>query len=259
MNYGLYLSASGVLTNLYRQDVYANNLANVETNGFKVDMPTLRQRKPEALEDPASPELRNRMLEQLGGGVLVGQQRIKFEAAPIQPTGNLLDAALIDDDTFFQVEFQGANGQAETRFTRDGRFTRNADGALVTVTGGRRVLDETGNPIFVAGDGKAEITHQGQVTVGGEPVAQLGVVRLADTSALIKQGQNLFHNAGKSSVEQAEQYTIRPGYLEASGADPIKSLMQVTQATKAVTSNGNMIRYHDNLMDRAVNTLGRVA
>ena len=51
MNYGLYLSASGVLSNTYRQDVFANNLANVETPGFKPDMPSIRQRDPEAIED----------------------------------------------------------------------------------------------------------------------------------------------------------------------------------------------------------------
>ena len=78
MNYGLYLSASGVLTNLYRQDVFANNLANSETVGFKPDSPTVRQREPEAIEDNLGLGASQRLLDKLGGGVLAGPQSIRF-------------------------------------------------------------------------------------------------------------------------------------------------------------------------------------
>lgn len=259
MNYGLYLSASGVLTNLYRQDVYANNLANVETTGFKVDTATLRQRKPEQIEDPAGFDTSNRLLERLGGGTIVGTQRIDFSAAQLKQTHNPLDAALTDDNTFFTIEHRGANGQAETRLTRDGRFTVGSSGELVTVTGGKRVLDAQGNAITLDGTGPAAIASDGQVTQAGQPVAPLGVVRVADTQNLVKQGQNLFRYEGNGELGPAQRYGLQPGFLEASGADPIKTLMQVTKASKSVTSNSKLIQYHDNLMDNAVNTLGRVA
>ena len=54
MNYGLYLSANGALTSMYRQDVVANNLANLQTVGFKPDMVATRQRLPQRLEDPSA-------------------------------------------------------------------------------------------------------------------------------------------------------------------------------------------------------------
>jgi len=259
MNYGLYLSASGVLTNLYRQDVFANNLANVETVGFKVDSPTLRQRKPEQLEDPAGFNTSNRLLQQLGGGTIVGTQRIEFGRAPLRETHNPLDVALTDDNTFFSIEHRGPDGQAQTRYTRDGRFTTNALGELVTIAGGKRVLDTEGNPITLDGTGPAAVASDGQVTQAGQPVAALGVTRIPDSQNLVKQGQNLFRYNGNAELAAAQNFGIQPGFLEASGADPIQSLMNVTKASKAVTSNSKLIQYHDKLMDSAVNTLGRVA
>ena len=69
MNYGLYLSASGVLTNMYRQDVFANNLANASTVGFKRDLAAISQRDPESIEGGHAMQWRNDLLDELGGGV----------------------------------------------------------------------------------------------------------------------------------------------------------------------------------------------
>ncbi|MFG0252977.1 MAG: flagellar basal body protein, partial [Phycisphaerales bacterium JB038] len=69
MNYGLYTSATGVLAGMYRQDVLANNLANVNTTGFKQDFVTFKQRDPARLEDGLLHLDSNQMLEQLGAGV----------------------------------------------------------------------------------------------------------------------------------------------------------------------------------------------
>lgn len=101
MNYGLYLSASGVLTNMYRQDVIANNLANVETVGFKLDLPSIRQRDPESIEDSFGSDVSKRLLDKLGGGVLAAQQRINFSPGPIEKTGAPLDVALDSPGAFF--------------------------------------------------------------------------------------------------------------------------------------------------------------
>ena len=88
MNYGLYLSASGVLTNTYRQDVFANNLANVETNGFKPDVPMLRQRDAESVEDQLGFDVSNEIMDKLGGGALAAKQRINFAPGSLKATGN---------------------------------------------------------------------------------------------------------------------------------------------------------------------------
>ena len=261
MNYGLYLSASGVLTNLYRQDVFSNNLANVETVGFKQDLPSIRQRDPESVEEQFGSDVSKRLLDMLGGGVLAGQQRIGFSPGPMRNTGGALDVALDSPDTFFAIGVDNAQtGQSDVRLTRDGRFSRNDEGYLVTVTGGHSVLDTNDRPIQVDDGAPVTIDKSGRVMQNDDAVAQLQVTSVTDTNRLVKEGQNLFRFDGQEDLRKpADVATVRPGFVEASGVDPIKALMQLISATKAVTSNGNMIRYHDLLMDRAVNVLGRVA
>ena len=261
MNYGLYLSASGVLTNLYRQDVFSNNLANVETVGFKQDLPSIRQRDPESVEEQFGSDVSKRLLDKLGGGVLAGQQRIGFNPGAVRSTGNPLDVALDAPDTFFAVGIDNAQtGQSAVRLTRDGRFSRNDQGYLVTIAGGHRVLNTNDQPIRIDGDAPVTIDKSGRVLQQGGAIAQLQVTSVTDTDRLVKEGQNLFRFEGQEDLRRpADLATVRPGFVEASGVDPIKALMQLIAATKSVTANGNLIRYHDLLMDRAVNVLGRVA
>ena len=76
MNYGRYLAASGGLTNSYRQDGFDNNLANVNSVGFKPEMPVLTVREPEASEDASTYGTANALLDRLGGGVLDGRVRV---------------------------------------------------------------------------------------------------------------------------------------------------------------------------------------
>ncbi len=259
MNYGLYLSASGVLANTYRQDVFSNNLANVETPGFKPDMPTLRQRDPEALEDQLGFDGANDLMDRLGGGVLAAKQRINFSPGAHRPTGNPLDVALTDKNQFFAVESVDASGQTSVALTRDGRFTLNSARELITQSG-KRVLDNSDQPIVIDGDGQASISNTGNVMLNGQPISQIQVTRINNLDGLAKRGLGLFAFNGPDPRQAvpAEQMDLHSGYVEASGVDPIKAMMQVVAATKAVTGNANMIRYHDQILDRAVNTLGRV-
>ena len=265
MNYGLYLSASGMMTNLYRQDVLAHNLANVQTVGFKPDVPGVRQRSPESVEGGFTGDVSDALLDRLGGGVFAGPQRTSFEPGPAQQTGGPLDLMLADKDTFFAVEQRGDNaaggtsGVSRIRLTRDGRFQLNDQGYLVTVAGEHYVLDTANQRIQLDGPGTVTIDAAGRVQQAGQAVAQVQVAAVSDKDQLRKQGQNLFAMPdGKDIRTAAANPGVRPGYLEGSGVDPIQAMLKIVEATKAVTANGNMIRYHDLLMDRAVNVLGRV-
>src|ERR1043165_5413396 len=118
MNYGLYLSATGVLTNSHRQDVIANNLANSETVGFKRNLALFQQRRTEAdsqgaagLSDQTDP-----LLEKIGGGLLLSPTYVDHSQGTLEQTGQNLDVA-IHGDGFFAVQ----DGK-QTRLTRDGRF-----------------------------------------------------------------------------------------------------------------------------------------
>ncbi|MEM9883378.1 MAG: flagellar hook-basal body complex protein [Planctomycetota bacterium] len=259
MNYGLYLSASGVLTNSYRQDVFANNLANVNTVGFKPDLPTLSPRPAEADEDPTPLGTANALLDRLGGGVLAGPQRTSFAAGPVEQTGRALDFAFTDSTSFLSVEHTDpATGRADVRLTRDGRLALDGTGYLVTAAG-HRVLGGNDQPIQLAPGVPVMLTPDGRLQQNGNDAATLAVATVNDTTQLKKTGANLFAFAGDDPRTKTSIPDLRVGALESSATNPISTMMAVMASGKAAQSNGRMIQYHDQLMDRAVNTLGRVA
>ena len=258
MNYGLYLSASGVLTNAYRQDVYANNLANVNTVAFKPDLPTLTPRPAEAVEDLTPLGTSSQLLDRLGGGVLAGPQTTRHAVAPVQQTGRDLDLALTEPDQFLAVQdIDPATGNTQVKLTRDGRLAVSGDGFLVTATG-HRVLDAADQPIALAPDTAVTLTPTGQVQQDGNTLAQLQVAAVDNPQALTKTGANLFQFAGNDPRTRVEAPQLRVGALEASGTDAIKTMMNIMASGKAAQANAKLIQYHDTMMDHAVNTLGRV-
>ena len=156
------------------------------------------------------------------------------------------------------IKIDPLTGQAQLHLTRDGRFA-SAGGFLVAATGRLRVMGESDQPIEV-GSGDMRIDPAGRVYCNDEQVGRLQVVSVPDAQELRKVGRNLF--SVPETSEQARQVveapTLTVGAVEGSGTDPIKAMMQLASATKQVTGNANLIRYHDILMDRAVNVLGRV-
>ena len=259
MNYGLYLSASGVLTNTYRQDVFANNLANVNTVGFKPDLPTVTQRPPESVEDQTPFGTAHELLDRLGGGVLAGRQSISFAAGPIEQTGRPLDVALTDTNSFFAVEqTDPQTGQASIKLTRDGRLAINAEGFLVN-TSGHRVLGPGDQPIALSPNAVTTVLPDGRIQQDGADVASLQVATVSNPQALEKAGANLFAFTGEDPRTANPSPHLKTGALESSGTNAIATMMQIMATTKAATGNARLIEYHDTLMDRAINTLGRVA
>jgi flagellar basal body rod protein FlgG len=258
MNYGLYLSASGAMVNQYRQDVFANNLANVETVGFKPHVPSAKSRAPESIEDHLGMDVSKSMLDRLGGGALAGPQRISFGPTKLQKTDNPLNAALTGQKTFFAVETINGNGNTDVALTRDGRFTRNEQGQLVNQAG-HRVLNQNDQPIDVPGEAPVTIDNTGQILQNGEAIDQLQVARVENTDNLQKQGRNLFAMQEPNMRQMVDSPQVRSGFVEASAIDPISTLTDLISATKSATGNANMIKYHDRMMEQAVTRLGRLA
>src|SRR5438045_6324524 len=93
MIYGLWLSATGVISNSYRQDVIANNLANVETVGFKRNVPMFQQRLTEA-QARRQADQSNPLLDHLGGGLLCAPTQLDTSAGDAEQTGNPLDLSI---------------------------------------------------------------------------------------------------------------------------------------------------------------------
>lgn len=260
MNYALQLSASGVLTSMYRQDVLANNLANVDTVGYRPDIPATRQRDPVTREDALSNLPSNRLLERLGAGVLIQPTRTSTAQGSIETTSNPLDLA-IEGDGFLVVAIASGNDDDRLRLTRDGRLTLNSEGWLVQATTGHPVLDHAGDRIRIDSDaGPLRIETDGTIRQPGGEVARLQFVAVPDPSTLQKAGNGAFRpDAVQASSLSPASGRLLARSVERSSVDPIKAILGITDAASDVSSNTRMMQLTDELMGRLINSVGRIA
>ncbi len=251
MVYGIYQSAAGMIVNQYRQSVLANNLANLDTVGFKHDLAVVRERRVETREDCMDCSSSDPILDRLTGGSLVAPTVTSFEQGALQVTGRDLDVA-IDGQGFFAVK-DGKN----TRYTRDGRFSIDRDGTLVT-TGGRPVLDEQGATIEIPKAARVglRIDANGAVRSGDDELGRIGLVDFADRSRLCKVGANLFDAAGAQA--QAVTPRFRANSVESSTVDPTKAMVAMIEVSRAYEMNANLVGLADSTLGRAVNDVGRI-
>src|SRR5947209_13225962 len=167
MLYGLYVSAAGVISSSYRQDVLANNLANSETTGFKKDLALFTERRTEAqTRGGAASRSTNQSLENLGGGIFVAPSTFDSEQGDVETTGNSSDLAIMGSG-YFAVRSQGKD-----LLTRAGNLTTDAQGRLVLANGrADQLLDQKLKPVTLEPTLKFEVDKFGTVTQAGKPVA----------------------------------------------------------------------------------------
>ncbi len=258
MNYGIQISASGAMTAMYRQDVYSNNLANGTTVGFKPDIPAARQRDSARTEDNLAFLPSNELLEKLGGGLQLSPNRTRFTQGSLESSSSALDLA-IQGDGFFVVRDDSDPSGDKLRLTRDGRFTKDAQGRIVSATSGMPLLDTNSRPIVLADTGKVTIDNDGTVHQDGKTLARVQFTEFPDKNKLQKRGNGVFvAPANAMSSRQPADGMIKQFAIEASAVDEVDSIMQITGAGRDFEANMNMISAADRMMDRAINTFGRV-
>jgi flagellar basal-body rod protein FlgF len=255
MLYGLYLSATGVITSAYRQDVLANNLANSDTVGFKRDMASFYQRPAAGEQNPIAGGLGNAMLNRIGGGTFAMPTRMDTSQGDLEPTNNNLDVGILGPG-YFTVG--GADGQ--TTLTRDGRFQIDRLGRL-TMTNDKStpVLDSQGKPIILDPALPTRFDITGHVLQAEQPVAQLGIVDVADDSKLTKQGGSLVADSDPTGLTLDQDSQIRGGFVEHSNVDPATELADLMDTQRQLEANANMIHYQDETLGELVNTVGKVS
>jgi len=249
MLYGLYLAASGAMMQDAKQAVTANNLANVNTCGFKKDLMTLLSRPTEAVEDNLLFD-RDSLFDKLGGGALIQKTSTDFSDGSIEITGNPLDLA-ISGDGFFKVS-DGENDY----LTRAGNFTLNNLHELVTFNQKYKVVTPEGTPIVINGT-DIQIGQDGTLEVDGVAVGQIPLVTVEDLSRIRKHGNNLF-TYDKSEKLQPGSGTIHQNSLEKSTVTAVEEMTRMITGMRSYETNMRLIRYLDTTMDQAANTLGRI-
>lgn len=230
-----------------RTDVISNNLANVNTAGFKKDEVIMKDFAT-VLMTRVNDGVNAPVIGSVGSGVMVDEVATIHSNGAMRNTANDFDMA-IDGQGFFTVETpQGL------RYTRNGTFAKSAQGELVTQTG-YRVLGQNG-PIRIQGS-KMVVNDNGRVFVDNVPVGTLQVVNFANTKQLVKEGDSLFiAPAGQNG--QAITGGVRQGFLEMSNVNVVGEMVNLISNYRTYEVNGKVIQAHDQLIGKAVNEVGRL-
>lgn len=261
----LHSAATGLSALNTDLDVLANNLANVNTDGFKASRVNFQDL---IYQEKELPGVENSNGDQrptglyVGLGVKVSGTQLDFaQGAPLQ-TGRELDL-LIDGNGFFQVQVEDDRGANGIAYTRSGNFTLNRDGEIVLANDqGRRLepiitVPQDAQKITVNADGRVFVLQPGQA----EPteVGQIEIAAFMNPAGLKQLGENLFVESAASGPpitgEPATENLgrLQSGFLEGSNVDPTRELIKLIRSQRAFEMNSNVIRAADETLRSVAN------
>lgn len=258
---GVYAALSGSMAQEKRLAILTNNLANIETAGFKGDTPIFQVVPlPDVIGPVAVPGSR--------GAVMASLDRLRgydsphsdlavistnFSQGTIRETGNPLDVAL-EGRGFFVI--QGANNTPA--YTRQGTFTLNAEGTLVTL-GGLPVQGQQGN-IQIPRGSTIRIDSKGEVQVDGNVVDRLTLADFPDLRVLEKTGDTAFRLTDPNvQAQEASDVQVRQGAIELSNADPLRVMVSILETSRAYEAYQRVLQTFDDVSGRSVNDIARTA
>jgi len=232
---GIYNVARSLNSKIKSIDVIANNLANINSTGFKKQIPFQ-----EYLNQKDEIEVRQSADH--------GQGEVILSANP-------LDMA-ISGDGYFLVK-----GESGTELTRNGKFHVSEEGFLVTNTG-KKVLGRNGEinfGTFIDADNPTiTIAKNGEIKIGEADVDALAIVKIENVQAAVRTSDSNFAVADDNySYASPENFEIQQGYLEESNVNPILEMETMIQTNKDYESAYKMMRYLDQAMDKS-NQIGKV-
>jgi flagellar basal-body rod protein FlgF len=227
-------------------DIIANNVANVTTNGFKARQSRFR----EYLMPGASAASFQRPDRGLSFVADAGTA-LDTSAGAIERSGNPLDAA-IRGPGFFAVQTP-----AGERYTRNGAFTVNVHGQLVT-SDGNPVLGENGPISFSPQETGLTIGADGTVSTDQGQRGRLRLVSFADPATLKSEGANLFSSTARAQPA-GQNSSVEPGALERSNVKPIVEMSRLIEVNRSYTNVSGMLSRMDDLRRSAISRLADTA
>jgi len=236
---GIYTSTTGMVAEMERQNIVANNLANVDTVGFKRDN-VVQQPFAEIMLNAYSKQV-IKNIGPLGLGVQAVTEFADFSNGSIVTTDNPYDLA-IEGLGLFAVETNTG-----VKYTRAGNFLVDQDNYLVT-RDGYNVLGENG-PIRV--EGSFTVSEEGEIIQNGAVVDRLLIFSEA---GMEKAGETLYVN---DQPQLATRYRIVQGALERSNVNPIREMIQMINVTRTYDTNHRALMAHDETLAKVVNELVR--
>lgn len=252
---GIYTAAAGMLATSVGTDTLANNLANVNTIGFKSSN----------LQYQSFPAM---LLSRMGGegqvpigSVMTGSKVygtvIDFKEGALKETGNAFDLAMRGSG-FFTVK----TPDGQVGYTRAGNFTVNEQGYLITPNGDF-VQGDKGNIQLSLEAGPFKINEKGHVLGKNGLVENLKIAHFADNSSLVPVGNSIFQATAASQQldpirgDKLPSFKVEQGYLEESNVNPIAELVNNIQGMRLYEALQKNIHLHSETLQKAVNEVGR--
>lgn len=244
MHSGVIAAYSGLKAQMEALDTLANNLANVNTAGFKEQVSFFRTLNLARDSSEAAP------LESAINNAVTSGSALNVSPGTLLETHRDLDIA-IEGEGFLTVETPHG-----LRYTRNGNLIRNAESVLCTADG-FPVLGESGR--IVLSPGKVNITQEGQIQVDGNNMARLKVVSFENSSSLTCEGHALFAAAqGADHPGPASEAAIRQGYQEQSNVNPVLSTVRMVEILRHFEAIQKSVNLMINDLDaKAIEKLGR--
>lgn len=244
MDNAMYVALSRQMTLQRELNIVANNIANVDTTGFKVEGTMVKT-------DPST-----------GAAMVDGPPSLKF-VIDDGVTRDFSQGALRQTDGAFDLGIEGQGffkiqTAAGERYTRDGRFTLSPEGKLTTQAGDA-VQGEGGDIVVDPTQGEVHIASDGTVSQGTNKVGKIAVVTFDDLSSLSKTGDNLFSNTSNLQPQPSTAARVHQGMLEGSNVNSILQVTRLIEISRAYESMARTIENSAELSRRSVERLGRVA
>lgn len=259
----LHTAATGSQSQQFNIDIIANNVANVNTTGYKkarAEFEDLLSQTYSAAGSVGAQGTTDPVGIQVGLGVQVSATQRIFLPGSIQQTGNPLDLA-IQGDGFFQVQTDSGT----VAYTRDGSFKRDANGTMVTSDGypvqPNVTIPSDATEIVIGLNGTISVRQAGSNTLN--QVGQLQLARFSNPAGMESIGRNLFEETpasgspiqGTAGQGDFAKTTITQGFLEGSNVQIVEELINLISAQRAFEANSKVIQASDELLKTANNTV----
>ncbi len=234
---GLIESTETMLAQGQRLNQISNNLANVDTPGYKKEDITFWEMLYTTNEDR----------DRVGKALNIHTNQ---EEGPVKATGNKLDFAIAGEGLFKLQTPQGV------RYSRAGNFLVNSQNQLVNPNG-YQVLG-AGGPITINGK-DVSVSSDGKIMVDNIAADQFDIVTFADMQSIEKEGKNLFRTIGEEGEEiQALNFSVKQGFIESSNVSLVPEMTNMLDLHRAYETQQKIIRTFDEMDGRAINTVGKL-
>lgn len=253
----LYTAYTGMLNEQRRMDIMANNLANSTTAGFKMESSTSQSFDKVLgikIRD-VSEAYNDHPIGKMSLGVKIGEVFTDFTQGALRETAGKYDLAL-SGEGFFAVRFVDENGKESEKYTRDGNFRLTKDG-YVTDIYGNRLKTESGVLQVPTDVADIAISTDGKVFANNKIIDQIKIVDFENYDYIEKFGNSLYKTV-EGAVEKEPSAEVLQGYIEQSNVNPVREMVNLITITRAYEANQKMIQSSDSILEKAVNSIGKV-